>query len=75
MNDGLPTSSAITRVAPRWFWPILVGSALVLGYGAAERAVDWSESGSSVRGLAAVGYAALAVFNLAAAVQLFRRRE
>jgi hypothetical protein len=58
---------------PRWLGPLLIATALVLGYGAAERGYETYRSGSTVRGLAATGFALFAIFNLGVGLRLIRR--
>lgn len=58
---------------PRWLGPLLIATALVLGYGAAERGYDSYRSGSIVSGLAATGFVLFAIFNLGVGLRLVRR--
>jgi len=75
MDDRDSLAAATAARLPAWLWPLLVLSALGFGYGAAERLYEFSQTGGAMRGLSSVGFAMMAVFNIAVALRLIRRRS
>lgn len=73
MNEQDTLVNSTAAQLPKWAGPLLLVSALALGYGAFERGYEWSQTGGIVRGFSSVGFAMLALFNITVALRLIRR--
>ncbi len=73
MKDQASLVSSTAAQLPKWFGPLVLLGGLALAYGAVERAYEWSQDGGIVGGLSSVGFAMLALFNIAVALRLLKR--